>query len=102
MLAVMTDTAGQWYTLSGSYGRHPQTTTDIVTTGGAKWGNGRFTPAGFLHKDGAWSVTLTSPLLAEAEWPVAHALSGCCGQHRRPVARSKWLLWPTSQACGTL
>ena len=27
-----------------------------------------------------------------------HALIGCSGQHRRPVARSNWLLWPTPQA----
>ena len=26
-----------------------------------------------------------------------HALSNCYGQHRRPVARSHWLLWPTPQ-----
>ena len=27
-----------------------------------------------------------------------HAPSGCCDRHRRPVARSNWLLWPTPQA----
>ena len=27
-----------------------------------------------------------------------HALIGCYGRHRRPVARSYWLLWPTPQA----
>ena len=31
-----------------------------------------------------------------------HALIGCYGRHRRPVARSSWLLWPTPQANGTL
>ena len=35
-------------------------------------------------------------------WPtpqtsITVALVGCCGQHHRPVARSNWLLWPTSQ-----
>ena len=29
-------------------------------------------------------------------------ISGCYGQHRRPVARSNWLLWPTPQGRGTL
>ena len=27
-----------------------------------------------------------------------HALIDCYGQHRKPVARSNWLLWPTPQA----
>ena len=26
-----------------------------------------------------------------------HALTACYGRHRRPVARSNWLLWPTPQ-----
>ena len=30
-----------------------------------------------------------------------HALIGCYGRHRRPVARSNWLLWPAPQASGT-
>ena len=30
-----------------------------------------------------------------------HALTGCYGQHRRRVARSNWLLWPTPQASST-
>ena len=30
------------------------------------------------------------------------ALIGWYGQHRRPVARSNWLLWPTPQASSTL
>ena len=33
------------------------------------------------------------------QWRV---LIDCYGRHRRPVARSNWLLWPTSQANGTL
>ena len=34
---------------------------------------------------------------------VTVALIGCCyGRHRRPVARSNWLLWPTQQAKTTL
>ena len=31
-----------------------------------------------------------------------HALISCYGRHRRPVARSNWLVWPTPQAGGTL
>ena len=30
-----------------------------------------------------------------------HALFGCYGRHRRPVARSFWLLWPAPQASDT-
>ena len=31
-----------------------------------------------------------------------HALIGWYGRHRRPVARSDWLLWPAPLASGTL
>ena len=31
-----------------------------------------------------------------------HALVGCYGRHRRPAARSNWLLWPTPQASVTV
>ena len=30
-----------------------------------------------------------------------HTLIDCYGRHRRPVARSNWLIWPTPQAPGT-
>ena len=38
-------------------------------------------------------------LITRGQW---HALIGCYGRHRRPVARSNWVLWPTPQASGTL
>ena len=37
--------------------------------------------------------------VAAGQW---HALSDYYGQHRGSAARSKWLLWPTPQANGTL
>ena len=35
---------------------------------------------------------------ADGQW--RHALIDCYGQHRRPVARSNCLSWPTPQAIG--
>ena len=42
------------------------------------------------------SGTLSSTVMANTagQW---HALIDCYGQHRRPVARFKWLLWPTPE-----
>ena len=44
---------------------------------------------------GEYLFLLWSTPQAAGQW---HALIGCCGQHRRPVARSNWLLRPTPQA----
>ena len=52
------------------------------------WGNPSGTAANFQSFDVKASV------LGSGQW---HALTGCYGQHCRPVARSNWLLWPTPQ-----
>ena len=47
----------------------------------------------------ATSAALIPLRRCQGQW---HALIDCYGRHRRPVARSNCLLWPTPQASGTL
>ena len=41
--------------------------------------------------------SLQLAVMADTAGQCTIALIGCYGQHRRPVARSNWLLWPTPQ-----